>query len=107
MEFSAEEGTVFLPYWMMQNLLLESGGLVEVANVSLRKGSYVKFQPHSIKFTQLHNPRVVLERALRNFSCLTKGETIAIQHGQENFYMVSKQTILRATGCMHDELSST
>lgn len=98
MEFSADEGSVYLPYWMMQNLLLESGGLVEVANVSLRKGSYVKFQPHSIKFTQLHNPRVVLERALRNFSCLTKGETIAIQHGQENFYLVSSREGQRDAG---------
>lgn len=28
-----------------------------------------------------------LERALRNFSCLTKGDTIAIQHGSDNFYL--------------------
>lgn len=59
MEFSAEEGTCYVPYWMMQNLLIESGGLLEVTNVSLKKGSFVKFQPHSVKFTQLHNPRVV------------------------------------------------
>lgn len=59
MEFSAEEGTCYLPYWMMQNLLIESGGLLIVKNVTLKKGTYVKFQPHTIKFTQLHNPRVV------------------------------------------------
>lgn len=59
MEFSAEEGRCYIPYWMMQNLLIESGGLLEVTNVSLRKGTYVKLQPHSVKFTQLHNPRVV------------------------------------------------
>lgn len=59
MEFSAEEGQCYVPYWMMQNLLIESGGLLEVTNVSLRKGTYVKLQPHSVKFTQLHNPRVV------------------------------------------------
>ena len=82
MEFSAEEGVCYLPYWMMQNLLLESGGIVEVRNVTLQKGSFVKLQPHSTAFTQLNNPRVVLERALRNFSCLTTGDTIAIQHGQ-------------------------
>ena len=82
MEFSAEEGVCYIPYWMMQDLLLESGGIVEILNVTLHKGSFVKLQPHSTAFTQLNNPRVVLERALRNFSCLTTGETIAIQHGQ-------------------------
>lgn len=34
---------------------------------------------------------VSLERALRNFSCLTKGDTIAIQHGNENFYLDVKE----------------
>jgi ubiquitin fusion degradation protein 1 len=91
MEFSAEEGTCYLPYWVMQNLLLENSGLVDVQNVTLRKGSYVKLQPHSVRFTQLHNPRIVLEKALRNFSCLTQGDTIAIQHGSENFYLDVKE----------------
>lgn len=59
MEFSSEEGVCYIPYWMMQNLLLESGGLIEVHNVSLPKGNFVKLQPHTYKFTQLHNPRVV------------------------------------------------
>lgn len=87
MEFSAEEGVAYLPYWMMQNLLIESGSMIVVENVKIPKGTYVKFQPHTIKFTQLHNPRIVLERALRNFSCLTKGDTIVIQHGDQNFYL--------------------
>lgn len=26
LEFSAAEGTCYLPFWMMQNLLLEEGG---------------------------------------------------------------------------------
>jgi len=87
MEFSAEEGVCYLPFWMMQNLLLESGGIVEIRNVSLPKGTFVQFQPHTTAFTQLHNPRVVLERALRSFSCLTKGDTIAIQHGEQNYFL--------------------
>ena len=87
MEFSAEEGVCYLPYWMMQNLLLESGGIVEVLNVTLPRGSFVKLQPHTTAFTQLNNPRVVLERALRNFSCLSQGDTIAIQHGDTNFFL--------------------
>ena len=81
LEFSGEEGVAYIPYWMMQNLLLESGAIIEINNVTLPKGTFVKLQPHTTKFTQLYNPRVVLEQALRNFSCLTTGDTIAIQHG--------------------------
>ena len=87
MEFSAEEGVCYVPYWMMQNLLLESGGIVELLNVTIPKGSFVKLQPHTTAFTQLNNPRVVLERALRNFSCLTQGDTISIEHGDDTFYL--------------------
>jgi len=87
MEFSSEEGVAYLPYWMMANLGLESGHFIELKNVTLPKGSFVQFQPHKTKFTELANPRVVLEKALRNFSCLTQGDTISIRHGGENFLL--------------------
>lgn len=87
MEFSSEEGVCYLPFWMMQNLLLETGDFIEVANVQLPKGTFVKLQPHTTAFTKLTNPRVVLEKALRNFTCLSVGDTIAIQYGDENFYL--------------------
>jgi len=72
---------------MMENLLVEDGGLIEIENVSLPKGIYVKLQPHTIKFTQLSNPRAVLEKTLRGFSCLTKGDTIKIIVDGFNYYL--------------------
>ena len=42
-ESTAEEGTCFIPVWMMKLLGLEDGDEVEVRNVYLRKGTYVKF----------------------------------------------------------------
>jgi hypothetical protein len=42
MEFSSEEGVAYLPYWMMQNLLVEDGGFVNLVNVTLQK---VQFPP--------------------------------------------------------------
>ena len=30
LEFVADEGKIYIPYWMMQNLMLEEGGLVQV-----------------------------------------------------------------------------
>jgi hypothetical protein len=56
-----------------------------IKKVQLAKGRLVKFQPHFTKFTELSNPKVVLERALRNYACLTKGDTIVIHYGDMPF----------------------
>jgi hypothetical protein len=87
MEFTAPEGIAYLPYWMMAGLCLQNGAIVDIKSATLRKGTYVKLQPHKTKFTTLSNPRIVLEKALRSFSCLTKGGTISIKHGTQTFLM--------------------
>lgn len=84
-EFIAEEGTCFIPYWMMQNLLLQEGDLIRVGNTSLPKGSYVKLQPCSSDFLDIHNPRAVLENTLRNFATLTVGDCIVIDYNQRKY----------------------
>lgn len=84
-EFIAEEGTCYLPYWMLCNLLLQEGDLVRVTNTSLPKGSFVKLQPVSSDFLDIHNPRAVLENSLRNFATLTVGDCIVIDYNQKKF----------------------
>lgn len=78
LEFTAPEGNVYMPMWMMENLCLEPGNLVTLRNVEMPKGTYVKLRPHATKFIELPNPKVVLEKALRTFSCLTQNDTITI-----------------------------
>lgn len=80
LEFVADEGRVYLPYWMMNNLLLEEGSLVQVENVSLPVATFAKFQPQSPDFLDITNPKAVLENALRKFACLTTGDMIAINY---------------------------
>jgi len=80
LEFVAEEGRVYLPYWMMSNLLLEEGSLVQVENISLPVATFAKFQPQSPDFLDITNPKAVLENALRKFACLTTGDMIAINY---------------------------
>eukprot|EP00479_Gromia_sphaerica_P004007 TRINITY_DN14747_c0_g1_i2.p1 TRINITY_DN14747_c0_g1~~TRINITY_DN14747_c0_g1_i2.p1 ORF type:complete len:263 (-),score=45.55 TRINITY_DN14747_c0_g1_i2:142-930(-) len=80
-EFSTREGLVYLPHWLMENLALNPGDMIQIANVSLPKGTFVQLQPHKNTFVQLSNPKAILERALRQFTCLSKGTTIAIPHG--------------------------
>jgi len=84
-EFIAEEGTCYLPYWMMCNLLLSEGELVRVTNTSLPKGRFVKLQPVSSDFLTIHNPRAVLENAFRNFATLSVGDCIVINYNQNKY----------------------
>lgn len=85
LEFVAEEGTCYLPYWVMQHLLLQEGDIIKVVNTSLPKGSFVKLQPVSKEFLEVHNPRVVLENSLRHFATLTKGDNIVINYNNKKF----------------------
>ncbi|MBA0784808.1 hypothetical protein Gotri_028160 [Gossypium trilobum] len=88
LEFSGhEDGVVFLPDWMMENLQLKACDFVYMKNKKLEKGSYIKIQPHTSDFISIPNPKAVLEENLRKFCCLTKGDTIIISHGSKRFYI--------------------
>eukprot|EP00899_Mesostigma_viride_P027218 jgi/Mesvir1/7681/Mv11651-RA.1 len=85
LEFVADEGLVYMPYWMMENLLLQEGDIVTFKSATLPKGTYVKLQPHTKDFLDISNPKAVLEMALRSFGCLTKGDCIKISYNNRNY----------------------
>jgi len=87
LEFTAEEGHCYLPYWMMQLLLLEEGKLVNVRSATLPKGTFVKVQPHTTDFIEIANPRAVMENRFRNFSTLTQGDVIKLEYNKKNYYL--------------------
>lgn len=100
LEFTAEEGCVYIPFWMMQNLLIEEGSLLTVTNVSLPKASFVKLQPQSVDFLEISNPRAVLEHALRNFSCVTLGDIIQIPYNSKNYHFELKEVQPAPAACI-------
>ena len=71
LEFVAEEGRAYLPQWLMNSLAVEPGDLIQIKSTDLPPGKYVKLQPQSPAFLDISDPRAVLERAFRNFSCLS------------------------------------
>ncbi|KAG0466661.1 hypothetical protein HPP92_018241 [Vanilla planifolia] len=87
LEFIAEEGMVYVPYWMMQNLLLQEGDTVQIKNATLPKGTYVKLQPHTKDFLDISNPKAILETTLRNYSCLTTGDSIMVPYNNKKYYI--------------------
>ncbi len=44
---------------MMRNLLLEEGDLVQVESASLPVATFAKFQPQSVDFLDITNPKAV------------------------------------------------
>ncbi|XP_066149159.1 ubiquitin recognition factor in ER-associated degradation protein 1 isoform X1 [Euwallacea fornicatus] len=92
LEFVADEGKVYLPLWMMHNMALEEGDLVQMESVSLPVGTFSRFQPISSDFLDITNPTAVLENCLRSFACLTKGDVIAIQYNQKVYELMVLET---------------
>lgn len=92
LEFVADEGKIYIPYWMLQNLMLEEGGLVQVESASLPVATFAKFQPQSVDFLDMTNPRAVLESRLRHFACLSTGDVIAIMYNNKVYEMSVLET---------------
>lgn len=85
LEFVADEGTCYIPYWLLSHLGLKEGGLLRIMNTSLPKGNFVKLRPMTSDFLNIHNPRAVLENTLRNFATLTVGDVIAIGYNGKTY----------------------
>ncbi|POM68550.1 Ubiquitin fusion degradation protein [Phytophthora palmivora] len=90
-EFSAPDGQVFLPYWLMQNLHVPEGGSVVVTSaVNLPRGVYCRLQPESMSFLDLAaeiGPKLLMETALRRYSVLSVNSTIVIEYGDVRYYV--------------------
>ena len=85
-EFTADDGFVFLPTWMMKKLNIREGDLVNVKNTNLPEGNYIKVQPRTTKFFTLSDHELVLKKALRdNVACLTTGDNIVVNHDDKKY----------------------
>jgi ubiquitin fusion degradation protein 1 len=83
--FTAPLGYVILPKWMMSTLQVKDDERVGVNLTSLPNATFSLFQPLDSQFLSLPNPRVILEKSLRQFPCLTKGSIIAIEFNQREY----------------------
>ena len=83
-EFTAEEGTCYLPTNMFDKLCLMEGQQVNLRNTELLKpGTFIKLQPHKTEFINNPNPKTILEYNLRNYFCVTEGDTISVKFGKK------------------------
>ncbi|CAD8081201.1 unnamed protein product [Paramecium sonneborni] len=106
LEFTAEEGTCVIPDWMFESIGFTNGQQIIVSHEKrLERGKLIKIQPHETAFVDLPDPRAILENHLRNFICLTEGETISINFHKTNYLIdivkVEPTNILKAV-CINE-----
>ena len=53
--------------------------------MELPKGTFIKLQPHLTEFINNPNPKTILEYNLRNYFCVTEGDTISVKFGKKIF----------------------
>ncbi|KAF2639005.1 ubiquitin fusion-degradation protein [Massarina eburnea CBS 473.64] len=92
LEFIAEEGKIYLPYWIMQTLKLDPGDLLQVKSTDIPLGSFIKLQPQDTSFLDISDPKAVLENAFRNFSCLTKDDIFTFAYNDDVYSIAVLET---------------
>jgi len=102
LEFSAEEGCVYAPEWILRdNLRVADGGLITVTNISLPKAEFCLLQPQSAAFVyELSNAKAVLEHELRGFSCVTAGDTIPISYNNKVYSILIQEVKPSPAACI-------
>ncbi len=61
-------------------------------SASLPVATFARFQPHSSDFLDLTNQKAVLESRLRNFACLSTGDTIVIHYNNKTYELSVLET---------------
>lgn len=76
---------------MLKTLKIRAGDLVQLSNVALSVGTFIKIQPQSVDFLDITDPRAVLEHSLRNFATLTVGDRVAINYNNKIYELLVQQ----------------
>jgi len=100
LDFTAEEDTCYLPLHMFHRLCLSEGMMINLRNVVLDKGSFIKFRPHKTEFVMNPNPKVILENGLRQYVCITKNDTITVEFNKKLYLLDVVECKPRDTICL-------
>ena len=103
LEFSAPEGCVVVPLWIMRKMGVTDGTTLTVKSADLPKGTFAKLQPLSEEFTTLHDPKGTLEHAIAGkFSTLSKGDSIAFEAEGHHIEMFVVELLPADSVCVID-----
>ena len=79
-DFTAEEGTCYLPNVMFEKLYLLEGQKVNIRKVDLEPGKSVKLRPQLNEFIKYPNSNNIVKYGLLNYFCVTTGDIISVNY---------------------------
>lgn len=85
LEFTAEEGRMYVPHWMLATLGVEEGELLKVSLAVVAKGKFIKIQAQSTEFLEITDPKAVLENAFRNYQFMTTNDVITFEYNNKTY----------------------
>lgn len=91
-----------MPRWMMNNLGVQNGNLVQVRRVSLPRGSFLRLLPHNASFLQHANPKALLEWVLPHYVALTSGDIIQISFDDKDHILQVLEVAPGRAVCLTD-----
>lgn len=78
LEFTAAESIVLVPQWIYQQLCMEHVPEVNLKNVKVSSGSFLRLLPHNTEFLEIESPKQELEKCLIDYQVLSKGDEIVL-----------------------------
>jgi ubiquitin fusion degradation protein 1 len=99
LEFTSDEGTCFIPQWIMKNLELKEGDNIYIRNVALTQATFIKFKP-CLSFLEISDPRAVLEYILRSFSCVTIGDNLQFDYNFKTYHLEVIEVLPKKACCI-------
>ena len=91
-EFSAEEGYVILPHWILDYLGLNGSERIKVKLIkNIPKGKKIVIEPQEKEFFSIPECEGCLETILSNFCLLHKNQTIQIDVLDKKYHLLIKE----------------
>lgn len=111
LSFTAEEGTVILPKWMLNNLNVKGDEELLVHRVCLPNATFCKLKIQGSKIINVEEYKIALKKALTKLYCLTTGDVIRLRgnHGEIfhiNVVKTEPEDAVKITACHIDALGS-
>ncbi|KAG0361550.1 hypothetical protein BG005_007969 [Podila minutissima] len=102
-EFSADDNTIHLPAWMMTSLNLAVSDQVMVKFQDLPKGTWAKFRPLTMDYTEIVDFRAAFEAFLRShYNTLTAGEVLTIEQAKRPYQFIVEELKPANAVCITD-----
>ncbi|KAG0096111.1 hypothetical protein BGZ93_004985 [Podila epicladia] len=102
-EFSADDNTIHLPAWMMTSLNLAVSDQVMVKFQDLPKGTWARFRPLTMDYTEIVDFRAAFEAFLRShYNTLTAGEVLTIEQAKRPYQFIVEELKPANAVCITD-----